>query len=195
VARLCAAPQSGNYFGVWGNAASGNTNPLFFTVTNPNPIVSSLFATLGANQVALNVLPIGNGNITVTPRANVYTAGASVMLAASPDPGQTFLGWTGNAGGTQNPLILTMNQSKAITGNFTEKPTLSVQNGLDGMTGNGFRLTLSGDPGSGYRIDGTTNLTDWQAIGTLTNVYGVVQFTDPAGTNLPRRFYRAGLLP
>jgi Divergent InlB B-repeat domain/Chitobiase/beta-hexosaminidase C-terminal domain/Immunoglobulin I-set domain len=43
VVRLTATPQPGSYFGVWGNAASGNTNPLYFTITSPTQTVSSLF--------------------------------------------------------------------------------------------------------------------------------------------------------
>jgi hypothetical protein len=45
--RVTGIPQPGSYFGFWGNAASGNTNPILFTVTNANPTISSIFGTVG----------------------------------------------------------------------------------------------------------------------------------------------------
>jgi len=90
VARLVAIPQAGNYFGVWGNAASGNVNPLYFTVSNANPTVSCLFAALGTGQHALTVIPDGFGHVTVNPRANTYSTGAGVTLTAVPDSDQQF---------------------------------------------------------------------------------------------------------
>jgi hypothetical protein len=194
VARLTAIPQAGSYFAVWGNSASGNTNPLYFTMSSAAPTVSSLFATLGVNQQALTVIPDGFGRVAITPRANVYTNGASVSLNAIPDPGQQFLAWGGDAAGTQNPLPISMNTSKTITATFTRKPSLAVAPSLDGLFGDGFRLTLTGEFGAPYAILDSTNLFDWIGVATVTNTYGTIQFTDPAATNLPARFYRAGLV-
>src|SRR5262249_14387702 len=36
VVLLTAIPQPGNYFGLWGNSATGSLNPLSFRVTNAN---------------------------------------------------------------------------------------------------------------------------------------------------------------
>jgi len=191
VARLTAIPQPGNYFGVWGNAASGNTNPLYFAVIGANPVVSSLFGALGANQYALIVIPDGFGKMTVTPRANVYATGAGVSINAVPDPGQEFLGWSGDASGTQNPLLISMTASKTIIATFTRKPSLIVDSPLNGLFEDGFRLTLRGEFGQAYRIDASTNLVGWSPLTTITNIYGTTQFTDETATNAERRFYRA----
>jgi len=191
VARLTAIPQAGSYFAVWGNAASGNTNPLYFTVTSAAPTVSSLFAALGANQHALTVIPDGFGKVTIDPRANSYANGESVSLHAIPDPGQQFRTWSGDASGTQNPLPVSMNASKTITATFTRKPLLSVAAPLGGLFEDGFRLTLMGEFGGEYSILSSTNLWDWLPSGTVTNSYGTAQFTDPAAANLRARFYRA----
>ena len=191
VARLTAIPQAGSYFAVWGNAASGSTNPLYFTVTSAAPTVSSLFAALGANQYALTVIPDGFGRVTTTPRANAYGTGASVSLNAIPDPGQQFLAWGGDAIGTQNPLPVSMSTSKTITATFTHNPSLAVAPPLGGLFEDGFRLAFTGEFGALYTIYGSTNLLDWTAAGTVTNTYGTVHFKDPATTNLPARFYRA----
>ncbi len=191
VARLTAIPQAGSYFAVWGNAGSGNTNPLYFTVTSAAPTVSSLFAGLGASQCALTVIPDGFGKVTISPGANAYTTGASVSLNAIPDPGQQFLAWSGDATGTQNPLPLSMNTNKTITGTFTRKPSLAVAPPLDGLFEDGFRFTLQGEFGQAYQIDASTNLVDWAPLTILTNAYGTVQFTDDWATNSALRFYRA----
>lgn len=195
VARLTAIPQAGSYFAVWGNSASGNTNPLYFTVTSAAPIVSSLFSTLGAPQRALTVIPDGFGSVTITPQANVYTTGASATLNAMPDPGQQFLAWSGDATGSQNPLAVTMNTSKTITATFTRKPSLTVAPPLDGLFEDCFRLTLKGEIGQAYRIYATTNLVSWASLTILTNAYGTVQLTDPIATNTPYGFYRAVSAP
>src|ERR1043166_179558 len=54
-------------------------------------------------------------------------------------------------------------------------------------------LTISGESGVSYRIEASTNLTDWEQIFS-TNAPGVsFQFADGAATNHVLRFYRAGL--
>jgi hypothetical protein len=125
-ARLTATPRAGDYFGVWGNAASGNANPLYFPITNANPVVSSLFAPLSANQYSLVVVPNGEGRVTNSPTANFYNNGQSVTVAALPNAGQSFTGWSGDATGSANPLSVTINQSKTIMANFTKRPMLSA---------------------------------------------------------------------
>ena len=195
VVRLTATAQPGSYFAVWGNGASGNVNPLYFNVTNPNPTVSSLFASLSGGQVALTAAPNGFGRVTANPRSNSYSPGSSVTLTATPDSGQSFLGWSGDASGTSDPLLITMDQSKVITGVFTRRPALTATTILDGPSADGFRFSLNGEFGAQYRIDGSTNLMDWSPLVVLTNTSGRSQFTDPAGTSTPYRFYRAVLLP
>jgi hypothetical protein len=84
-----------------------------------------------------------------------------------------------------------MNTSKVITANFTKRPSLRVGTPLEGFVEDGFRLTLTGEFGAPYAILGSTNLLDWDSVGTVTNTYGMIQFTDTVATNLPARFYRA----
>jgi hypothetical protein len=201
VARLTATPQPGNYFAAWGNAASGNLNPLSFTMTNASPVISCLFLPRGENQVSLVLNASGFGQAIASPRANVFPVGTSVTLTATPDPGQQFLGWSGDTNGLTSPLSITLNDDKFITANFTTRPTLLVNSPLDGTTPDGFRFSLVGEFGAQYRLDATTNLVDWDQFTSCTNTYGLIQFTDPAGTNQvvgtngTGRFYRALELP
>ncbi len=195
VVQLYAVPQPGNYFAVWGDAGSGSSNPLNFILTNANPTVSSLFASLDAGEFALTVIPNGFGRITLNPAANRYTSGQSVTLTAVPDAGQQFIDWSGDAGGTNNPLIVLVNQSRNIVANFTRRPRLNVFGGLNGLNDQGFRLTLTGEFGGHYRIDGSTNLVEWTELVVLTNTYGTTQFVDESATNMPQRFYKAVAVP
>jgi hypothetical protein len=195
VVKISAIPDPGNYFGLWGNSASSNINPLLFVVTNANPTVSALFGAVDSGDAALTVVPIGNGQIAVSPRNNIYTTGQGVSISATPDPGQSFLGWSGDASGTQNPLALLMGQSKTIYANFTHRASLSVKGVSEGLKPEGFVMTLTGDFGARYQIVSSTNLANWLQVLTVTNSYGTSQLTDTGAISSKRLFYRALLLP
>jgi hypothetical protein len=195
VVQLYGVPQPGNYFALWGNAGSGSSNPLNFMLTNANPTVSALFASLSAGEFALTVVPSGFGQVMVSPQANRYTAGQNVTLTVLPGMGQQFIEWGGDATGTNSPLLIVMNQSKSITANFTRRPSLTVFGGLNGLNEQGFRLTLTGEVGGHYRIDGSTNLADWTGLVVLTNTFGTTQVIDESATNIPLRFYKAVAVP
>jgi hypothetical protein len=192
VVRLSAVPQSGNYFGTWGNAASGQTaNPLYFTVTNPNPTVSSVFGTTTAGQAALTVLINGAGTVNVSPSANVYSTGDLVTLTPIAAPGQSFINWSGDASGTQNPLGITMSQDKVITANFTSVPLFRINPQFgEGLRPEGFRFSLLSDPGSVYEIRSSTNSTVWESLGYVTNSIGEIQMLDPGAIDSPWKLYR-----
>lgn len=115
--QLTALPAPGAYFFGWAGAASGFSNPLFITATNAAGI-TALFGALNASQVSLTVLPNGNGTVSVSPSKNVYTNGETVTLTALPAANQTFTGWSGDASGNLNPLVLALTTSKLITANF-----------------------------------------------------------------------------
>jgi hypothetical protein len=193
VIRLTGIPDAGNYFGVWGNAASGSANPLYFTVTNPNPTVSSLFAPLSAGQSALTVLINGPGAIQANPAGSVFATNQSVNLTATPLAGQGFRNWSGDASGTQNPVSVAMTQSRVVTANFTNWPVLVAN--PPGLTPQGFQMTVLSGPGLIYQIQGSSNLGTWTDLGVVTNTSGTTLFTDLSATNLPQRFYRGTAWP
>jgi hypothetical protein len=193
--QLSAVPEPGKVFAVWGNAASGNLNPLSFLVTNASPMVSSLFASLGTNQVALAVVPVGHGQIAVSPRSNYFTLGHNVTITATADAQQSFLGWSGDAAGSQNPLTVAMNQSKTIYANFTKNYRFSFQP-LGGLgLSDGFRLNLVGEVGTAYRFEASSNFAAWTALATLTNYSGTLEYIDAGASGFVRRFYRAVPVP
>lgn len=63
------------------------------------------------------------GNPTLAPPKVWYTTGTSVQLTATPDAGYLFLGWSGDASGTDNPLTVSMTGNKTITPIFGIDPT------------------------------------------------------------------------
>jgi hypothetical protein len=190
--RLTAVPQAGNYFGFWGNAATGSTNPLYFTVNAPTQTVSSIFGATPGGQAALTVQIAGHGHVNRSPPANAYPLNQSVTLTAVPDAGQGFVGWSGDASGPANPLPFTMTSAKVITATFTSRPSLRADRpGLEGLTPESFRFTLVSDPAPVYDIWGSTNLSFWEKAGTVTNTFGEVQFTDPAARGSAMKFYQA----
>jgi uncharacterized repeat protein (TIGR02543 family) len=138
--RLTAIPAPGNYFALWGNAASGTNNPLVFTISNANPTVSALFTTLPAGQFSLTVISDGHGDVRVLPQANRFDAGRNVTLTAMPEPGQQFVGWSGDATGVTNPLMVTMDTNKVIAASFTKRPLLTMPDCFGYLGNGGFRL-------------------------------------------------------
>jgi len=152
-------------------------------VTNANSTVSAAFVPLFFSQFALTVMTSGSGQVTISPRANIYRQGQRVTLEAAPDAGQEFLGWTGDASGTLTNLLVVMDRSRVFTANFTRRPRLSLGTCLGGLSEDGFQLTLTGEYGASYEIDGSTTLIGWTAVATVTNLFGTVQFRDQTGTD------------
>ena len=191
IVRVSALPASGSYFSFWGNAASGNLNPLYFSITNANPTVSATFASLKANSYSLAALPDGLGRVTASPQANAYSGGSSVSLTATPDSGQIFLGWSGDASGASNSLNFIINENRTITASFSRRPKLVLDAGsFDGLHEDGFRFTIAGESGATEQIQSSTNLLDWTSIFAITNSLGTIQVTDPRATNKTATFYR-----
>ena len=193
VVRVEGVPQSGSFFGAWSGAAAGNgsTNPIYFMLTNPMPTISSIFGNTGSNQAALTVLVLGKGTVGVNPAGNVFATNQSVVLTAAPGSGESFVSWSGDASGTQNPLTVPMTQSKVIVAHFTGQ-AVSLNSAASGLSGSGFTFAVAGDPGAIYQILGSSNLVDWQPVGMLTNNSGTTQFTDPTAT-AGHKYYRAEL--
>ncbi len=80
---------------------------------------------------------------------------------------------------------LTLIQRAATNGFSIESITL--------QEGGAVRLRLAGAPAGSWRVEGSSNMLDWLNLGSVTNVTGVVEYTDPGFTNRPLLFYRAVL--
>ncbi len=77
-----------------------------------------------------------NGTSHTLPWSGEVGAGSSVSLTAVEADGYAFSNWSGDASGSANPLVLTMDGDKSITANFTVVGTsrlLSVPHVLAGI--------------------------------------------------------------
>ncbi len=103
-------------------------------------------ADMGADEFAFHTLALylaGNGSGTVeqTPEGGRLEHGTVVTLTAVADPSSSFTGWSGDAGGTTNPITLTMDTDKEVTATFIDLPGLPAPGGAG--------RTLEGDRNEG----------------------------------------------
>ena len=68
--------------------------------------------------LTVNVSPSGSGSVQVAPLKNNYVNPEQVTLTAQPGVDYAFIGWSGDASGSTNPLTITMNSNKSITAVF-----------------------------------------------------------------------------
>jgi len=192
--QLTALPSPGSYFFGWSGAASGFASPLQFTVTNASGI-TALFGVLRSNQVLLSVSPSANGTVTINPARSVYTLGDVVTLTALPAINYVFTGWGGDASGTVNPLVLSLNTSTLITASFGQALVPVFQTVVP--TAGTVTFTWSALPGRTYQVQYTTDMqqTNWTNLGS-TNLAtsATMSASDSTGPD-PQRFYRVALLP
>ncbi|TGE14053.1 InlB B-repeat-containing protein [Hymenobacter elongatus] len=64
----------------------------------------------------------GAGTVSRSPDQATYAAGTVATLTATPGSGQQFVGWSGDATGSANPLAVAMTAAKTITATFAPLP-------------------------------------------------------------------------
>jgi hypothetical protein len=195
VVSLTAVPDPGNGFAYWGDELTGTTNSARLTIARANPNVFARFSPLVAGRTSLAVIIRGMGSVTSLPVGNDFAVSNQVTLRAMPEADQNFLGWSGDATESQNPLMVAMNQSRIITAHFTARPAFDLGDCATRATDTSFRLSLLGQLGATYTVDASTNLVHWVPLARLTNSAGVMQFEDPRGAESGYRFYRAAVAP
>ena len=105
------------------------------------------------------------------------------------------MGWAGDAGGAQNPLAVTLSASKVITARFTRRPTLALGPCAAPALEEAFQFLISGEPGARFLVEKTEDGQGWSALATVTNLFGIIQVSDPGATTRQLRLYRAADLP
>ncbi len=141
--ELTAISGQGWTFGGWSGDLSGSSSPITIKM-DANKAVTATFT---QDQYTLSVNVVGSGSVSKTPDKATYTYGETVQLKATSQPGWSFTGWSGDAGGTSNPVSITMDGNKTVTANFSELPkyTLSLT-----VVGNG-SITRNPDKVSYYQ--------------------------------------------
>jgi uncharacterized repeat protein (TIGR02543 family) len=169
VVTLTAVPDPGWQFNGWSGDLIGSANPLALTM-NTDKVVTATFVKL-LPEHTLTVNTVGSGSVTVDPEQELYAEGAVVTLTPQADPGWEFSGWSGDAAGNDNPLMVTMDGDKSITATFEENPSGIISDDFDtctlasfwtfkpGQAGdpppafNGTQMILKAPAGSNHTID------------------------------------------
>jgi hypothetical protein len=104
----------------------------------------------------------GSGAIARNPSINAYPAGSVVTVTATPGSGWYFSKWTGDATGNANPLNVTMNANKVITGTFQPLPSYTLTTSTNGAGS----ISLN-PPGGSYLGNTVVSATATPASGWL----------------------------
>jgi hypothetical protein len=92
-----------------------------------------LTATFSQNHYTLTTAALGSGLIVKQPDQPTYTYSETLTVIAHPAIGWTFTGWTGDLGGVNSAVMLTVDGYKAITATFAPVPYTLVTR----VSGNG----------------------------------------------------------
>jgi hypothetical protein len=194
--QVFAVSQPGNLFALWGGVGLGNVNPFVLTIDRTRPTISALFSGLPAGRSALTVLANGNGAVSVSPRANFYTNGETVTIAATPADDQRFYYWSGDTIEQGNPLTVVMDRSKVITANFSGGDFPILLTCTPRALQSSLLLSLTGEPLHTYWIEQSENFSTWAsvtALDVLAQGRGTGVVALPFSPTNSQRFYRARL--
>ncbi|MEY2427378.1 MAG: hypothetical protein QOJ40_263 [Verrucomicrobiota bacterium] len=141
----------------------GFVGPVNLTATGGSPLGP---VAISPPRSAWFLNGVWTGSLIVLQTAN------NVVLVAADDAGHT---------GSSNPFVVASPNVAPYQININ-----GISRGQDGQ----LQLTISGWPGDVYRVLASTDLLDWKTIATITNLTGIVQFTDPEAAIYDQRFYR-----
>jgi uncharacterized protein (DUF2345 family) len=128
---LTATPNSPSVFSGWSGSATG-TNPTVTITMNSNKNVTATFNIL--YTLTLTKSGTGTGTVTSSPSgincgsicSYQFISGTNVTLTATPVATSAFIGWSGDATGTNSIATITMSSNKNVTATFTPTYTLTV---------------------------------------------------------------------
>jgi hypothetical protein len=154
--------------------------------------------------------------ITTQPQNKTVVAGASATFSVSAIGtapltyqwrfnGTNLTGATASTYTRSNAQLATAGNYNVIVSNVLGSATSAVANlaivnapllvSAHLAADHSFSFTVSGDIGFNYVIEGSTNLSNWLTVTTLSNATGQTIFADTNTSAFPARFYRARLLP
>jgi len=114
---LTATPADGWVFDRWSGDIGGSQNPTTITMDS-NKTIAVHFSYKQQYTVIAISNPTNGGTITLTPSGGSYNAGDMVTATATPNNGYRFDHWSGDASGTQNPVVLAIDGDKTIVAHF-----------------------------------------------------------------------------
>ena len=194
---LSAVTVPGWSFGGWSGDVTGSDPMASVIIDGPK----NATATFTQDQYVLNVAIENDGvggeqnAVTKNPDQATYVYGDQVQLTAVPQPGWSFVGWTGAVNSASPTVMLTMNESKSVTAKFEQDQydlTLNVINNavVPGSVGG----TVSATPqkttyvyGDVVTLQANTNpgwtFSGWSGAVTSTNATAQLTITGDAVVN------------
>jgi outer membrane protein assembly factor BamB len=113
-------------------------------------------------QYMLTIAAGTGGTTNPVPGTYTYDEGTSVSITATANSGARFGDWSGDASGTTNPVMITMNGNKTVTANFIRRFTLTIIAGTGGTTNpvpgiytydESTSVSVAAVPSAGYQLD------------------------------------------
>jgi uncharacterized repeat protein (TIGR02543 family) len=167
---ITAIPEAFHSFTMWSGDASGSDNPIIITVDSDK----SITANFSIIQHSISLSTSAGGTVDPPPGIYTYDEGTEISITASPEAGYRFVGWSGDASGSDNPITITVDSDKAIAAEFIHQYTLTIASDTGGTT--------NPPPGS-YIYDQNTEIT---VTAVAESGYEFVQWTgDISGAENP----------
>jgi hypothetical protein len=116
VVTVEAAPEEGAVFEGFDGSLTGTDSPQVLMVDSDETVIASFEAVTYTLSVATQ--GAGTGTVSVDPPTGPYAAGTIVTLTPVPGAGSVFGGWSGDATGSANPLLLVVDADKAVSATF-----------------------------------------------------------------------------
>ncbi|MFZ4859468.1 MAG: InlB B-repeat-containing protein, partial [Desulfuromonadaceae bacterium] len=130
---LYRSPLPGSTFTGWSGDCSGTGNCLL-SMTGPHSVTATF--TLNSYTVSTSRSGTGSGSISSTPAgidcrvggtcSSGFLYGTSVTLTATPDPGNTFTGWSGTTCSGTGLCTFTVDGNKSATATFAPLRHLTI---------------------------------------------------------------------
>ena len=146
-------------------------NPIQQTIIESKTVT----ATFEKKKYPLTVNIEGEGEvleeIVNSGRSTDYSSGTTVKLTANPLEGWGFSGWSGTISSTENPIQLTVDESKSITSTFLEfpKPIMTLVSSQTKMFTKGVADTLLISINSGAGFKSIELSSDWGDVSTVSS--------------------------
>ena len=157
-----------------------------YTVYIRNPFGNILSATAVLDvQYTLGVAAEGHGNVSHAPELETYPHKSRVVLNAVPKKGYIFTGWSGAASGAANPLAVTMDANKSITGAFTRDVVPPEYRSVKINDAGQLEWVQVGRPGKTLTSDYSLDLLNWTQFTSDSSASGEMRipFNRPDGIN------------
>jgi len=181
VVKLTANPDEGWKFVEWKGDTASIENPIQITIDEGKEVT----AVFEKNSYSLTVNTEGEGSVSeevVEKKSNDYEHGTSVKLTANPNEGWEFIEWKGDTESSENPIQITVDESKEVTAVFEKKSySLTVNTEGEGSVSedvvekkstdykHGTIIRLTAKPAKGW------NFVEWK--GDTTSSENPIQIT------------------